>query len=401
MKFSYRARNKEGDIQVGFVDAFSKEAALEILQGYGLYATVLKPVAEPFWKQKIGFLSEASRRDVISFTSQLAMMLKSNIPLVESLETIASQTRKSGFREEIMKMSESIEGGSTLSQAVAEFPKIFSLFYIGMLKAGEISGNLPESLEYLGFYLEKEQDFVSRLIVAVSYPAFVLVVFLALAVITTIFIVPNFEQVFTEMNIQMPLLTRIIIGFSKIIQKWGLVLLGLLVAMVGTVIYLMKKKETKKVLDRIFLDIPLVGDIISKVFLARIALNLSTLVAGGVPISQSLEITSDLVNNDAYRDIILKTREGVRSGRPISSVLAAYPKRFPLLFVQMVTVGEKTGHMEKSLKNIVELYDKEVNKNIEFFIKLLEPVLIIILAAAVAAFAMGLFIPLFQQGMNF
>ncbi len=401
MRFSYRARNKEGDIQIGFVDAFSKEAALEILQGYGLYATVLKPAANPFWRQKIGFLSEASKRDIISFTSQLAIMLKSNIPLVESLETIASQTRKSGFREEIMKMAESIEGGSTLSQAVAEFPKIFSPFYIGMLKAGEVSGNLPESLEYLGFYLEKEQDFISQLIVAVSYPAFILVVFLALAVVTAIFIVPNFEQVFTEMDIQMPLLTVIIIGFSKIIQKWGIVLLGLLVAMVGTVIYLVKKKETRKVFDRIFLDIPLVGDLISKVFLARIALNLSTLIAGGVPISQSLEVTSDLVNNDAYRDIILKTREGVRSGRPISSVLAAYPKRFPLLFVQMVTVGEKTGHMEKSLKNIVDLYEKEVNKNVEFLTKLLEPVLIIILAAAVAAFAMGLFIPLFQQGMNF
>lgn len=385
---------------MGFVEASSKEAALEVLQGYGLYATVLVEVKDPFWRSKIRFLNEASHKDIVSFTRQLAIMLKSNIPLVESFETIAHQTRKEGFQEKLLKIAESVGGGETISKSLAEFPEMFSPFYVGMLKSGEASGRIPESLNYLADYLEKQQNFKNQVIAGLAYPGFVLVVFFGIAIVMCIFVIPNFEQVFADMEMELPILTQVVLGSANFMKKWGMALFLILAVLIGAAIYLFRDEENKKKLDKFLLDLPLVGNLMSKMLLSRIALNLSTLVAGGVPISQSLEITSDLVANDVYKTIILKAREGVRAGRPISSVLATYPKRFPFLFIQMVTIGEKTGRLESSLQNVVDLYEGEVNKSVEAMTKLLEPILIIILGIAVAVFALALFVPLFQQGMT-
>jgi type IV pilus assembly protein PilC len=145
---------------------------------------------------------------------------------------------------------------------------------------------------------------------------------------------------------------------------------------------------------------PILGDFLKKYFLTRVALNLSTLVAGGVPILQALEITGDIVGNRRYKDIILRTREGVKAGQTLSSVLLGYPEEFPLLFVQMTVVGERTGHLESTLKNIVILYEKEVDRAVDSFIKLLEPMMILILGGLVAFLAMSLFVPLFQKGLS-
>lgn len=385
---------------MGFIEASSKEAGLDVLQGYGLYATALIEVRDPFWRNKLRFLNEASRKDIVSFTRQLAIMLKSNIPLVESLETIALQTRKKGFQEKLLKIAESIGGGETISKSLAGFPKLFSRFYVGMLKAGEASGKIPESLNYLAGYLEKEQNFKSQIIAGLAYPAFVLVVFFGIAVVMTIFVIPNFEQVFADMDMELPILTQVVLGSANFMKKWGIFFVLILAALIGVGAYLLRDEENKKKMDRFLLDLPVVGNLMSKMFLSRIALNLSTLIAGGVSISQSLEITGDLVSNNVYKTIILKAREGVRAGRPISSTLAAYPKRFPFLFIQMATVGEKTGSLESSLQNVVELYEEEVNKSVETMTKLLEPILIIVLGLTVAVFALALFVPLFQQGMT-
>jgi len=400
MKFSYQARNKDGDIQMGFIEASSKEMALEVLQGYGLYVTVLLEVKDPFWRSRIRFLNEASRKDIVSFTRQLAIMLKSNIPLVESFETIARQTRKKGFQEKLLKIAESVGGGETISKSLAEFPKMFSPFFIGMLKSGEASGRIPESLDYLANYLEKQQNFKSQIIAGLAYPGFVLVVFFGIAVVMAIFVIPNFEQVFADMDMELPILTQIVLGSANFIKNWGILLALILAGLIGAAIYFFQDEENKKKMDKFILDLPFIGDLVSKMLLSRIALNLSTLIAGGVSISQSLEITSDLVANDVYKTIILKAREGVRAGRPISSVLAAYPKRFTFLFIQMITIGEKTGRLESSLQNVVDLYENEVNKSVETMTKLLEPILIIILGLTVALFALALFVPLFQQGMT-
>lgn len=399
MKFSYQARTKHGAIQTGFVEASSRNGALSVLQKYGLYITYLSKVREPVWQQRIEFLRKASRKDVVFFTRQLAIMLKSNIPVVESLETIARQLSKLGFREQILKMAEQVEGGEPLSKIFSSFPKLFSRFYIGMLKSGEVSGKVSDSLEYLADYLEKEHDFKSKVIMAIIYPVFVLMVFFVVVLIMGVVVVPQFAEIFEGMEANLPFITRLVIDFALIIKDWWFIVILSFISFCFSLFFFLKSKETKKILDRTFLEAPLINDFFKKFFLGHIALNLSTLVAAGIPISQSLEITSDVVGNDIYKEILLKTRDGVRAGKSISSILSSYPEAFTLFFIQMVVVGEKTGHLENTLQNVVRLYEKETDRIIEGFLKFLEPLLIIFLGVLVAITAISLFVPLFQKGL--
>jgi type IV pilus assembly protein PilC len=321
--------------------------------------------------------------------------------LSNSLGVLAQQTKKRDFKEKILKMSDYIEGGNNLSQAFSHFPDLFSPFYIGMLKSGEASGNVPETLEYLADYLEREQDFVSKALTALIYPAFLTLVFVIIAFIGSIFIIPTFEDVFKDMEIELPFITKVVIGFSNFIRGWWWFFLLCFVTLIVLFFYSLKQKQGKKILDKNILDLPLIGPFVSKFFLSRIALNLSTLISGGVPISQALEITADLVGNLTYKEIMVKTKEAVRAGKSISSVLSTYPDRFPPLFIQMISTGEKTGKLESSLLNIVKYYQKDVDKMLDVMVKFLEPVLIIFFGVLVGILALSLFLPLFQQGMNF
>lgn len=397
MKFSYQARTKEGEIQTGETEASSREAALSLLQRSGLFVTYLIESQEPFWQKSVGFLAKTRKGDIVFFTRQLAIMIKSNIPVVESLETIARQTKKKDFQEKIMKLAEQIEGGTPLSQALTTFPEIFSPFFIGMVKSGEVSGNIPESLDYLADYLEREDDFRSKLIAALTYPAFVIVVFIAIMFVMAIMVVPEFGEIFAETGVELPWLTKLVIKLSTFLkEQWWLPLLFIFGLGIGLV-SVFKNKIAKKRLDRFLLDLPLIGDFFKKVYLSQIALNLSTLIAGGVPISQALEIVADVVDNHVYQQAIFQTREGVRAGQTMSSVFSAHPEEFSLLFIQMVIVGEKTGNLENSLQNIVSFYQKQVERTLESFVKLLEPMLIIVLGILVVGLAMSLFVPLFQR----
>jgi len=398
MRFSYQARTATGEVQTGFVEASSREAALAVLQKYKLYVTFLSEVKEPFWQKRIEVFKRVSKRDIVAFTRQLAIMLKSDIPVVESLETIARQTKKPRLRETILKIAEQVEGGSSLSQSFSTHKKFFSPFYVGMVRSGETSGKVPESLNYLADYLEREQDFTSGIIMAMIYPAFVLAVFFMVMFVMSIVVVPKFSEIFAGMETDLPLLTRIVIQFADFMKKQWPVLLFSFFCLGLSIFLLLKSRETKKFLEKLSLKLPLIGDFFRKFFMTRIALNLSTLISGGIPISQALEITGDVVGNDVYKDIMLKTRDGVRAGQNISSILAAYPERFSLLFIQMIVVGEKTGHLERTLQNVVDLYQKETERTLDAFIKSLEPIMIIILGGLVTLLALALFVPLFQRG---
>lgn len=397
MRFSYQARTEEGEIQTGFVEASSREAALSVLQRYGLYVTYLTQLKEPFWQRRIEFFREASKGDIVAFTRQLSIMLKSEIPVVESLESVVRQTKKMGFQEKILKIAEMVEGGSTLSQAFSNFPEIFSPFYVGMLKSGEASGRIPESLEYLADHLEREQDFISKIITSIIYPAFILAVFFLVLFLMAIFLVPQFAEIFA--GIELPFLTRLVLGAADFLKRSWWILFLLFSGLGFSIFFSLKSEEGRKFLDKFSLDLPIFSDFLKKIYLSRFSLNLSTLIAGGVPITQALEITGDVVGNSVYKEIILKTRDGVRAGESISSVLASYPEVFPPLFLQMTIVGERAGHLEKTLQNVFTFYQKEVDRALDTFVKFLEPMLIIFLGLLVALLAVSLFLPIFQKGL--
>ena len=397
MKFSYKARTKDGHVESGVIEASSKDAALEVLGEYNLYPTMVKPV-RGLLEDEISFISPVSKNDVIIFTRQMSILSKSNLPIVESLETISAQMGSPAFKEKILELSAAVEGGSSLSQSFKKFPDIFSPFYIGMLRAGEKSGNMPDSFKYLADYMEKNRRLKGQLMGALLYPSFVIISFFVLMMLMSAFIVPNFEKVFAGMEMELPTSTRIVMAASKVLNKvWWLIalILGIAVALLS---HFFKRKEVKERLDRVALKVPVMGGILKKIYLSRVALNLATLIAGGVSISDALEITSELVGNSVYKDIVLKTRKEVRSGRRMGSIFSLYPNEFSELFLQMITSGERTGTLDKTLRNVVEFYDDEVERSLSQLLKFIEPTLIVFLGGAVAFLSVSMFLPLFQTG---
>lgn len=398
MKFNYQARTKTGEIQAGVIEASSEEAALALLQKYQLFVTFLeKAETPPLFERKIKLFERISPKEVVVFSRQLAILFKSEVPPVEALHALIDQTKNLSFKEKILKIAENVEGGISLSQAISNYPKIFSHFYISMIKTGEVSGNLPQSIENLADHLEREITFKSKVIGAMIYPVFVLGVFLIILTAMVVFIIPNLSQVLTASGVEAPFITKIVFKLSDFLRRWGVYLaVGFLILLILVFRY-SKTAEGKKFFDKTSLRIPILNSLLMKIYLSRFAENLSTLISGGLAISRALEITGEVVGNDLYRKIIMETRDGVRKGERISVILEKYPAFIPPLFIQMTTIGEKTGKLHASLMNIVNFYQKEVDRALDNFMRLLEPIMIVFLGLIVAGLVGAVLLPMYSQ----
>ena len=398
MKFNYQARTKKGDMQTGTVEASSREAALNLLQKHQLFITLLeKAEAQPLLSKKIKLFEKISRKDIVNFSRQLALMFQSKIPLLEALQTLALQTKNPSFREKILTLTEEIESGTSFSLALARYPKLFSSFYVSMVKSGEASGTLSESLDYLAEHLEREYHLVSKIQGAMIYPALIVLVVIGVLVMMMFFVIPNMAKVLTETGQELPLLTTVVIGLSNFFRSWGWLIF---LMVLGAAIFLFRYSKTsdgKKFKDMLLLKIPLVGPFLKMIYLSRFAENLSTLITGGLPIVQALEITGEIVGNDVYQTIISQLKEEVKKGEKISKFLIRYPQQFPPILTQMVTVGEKTGTLDKSLMNVVDFYRKEVDRAIDNLLSILEPLLVVFLGLIVAGLMGAVLMPLYKM----
>jgi type IV pilus assembly protein PilC len=397
MRFHYQARTKEGYVQSGIVDASSREAAVSILQSHGLYITFLREEKKPFLLTKeLSIFQKISKKEIVLFFRQMAVLVKSKVPLVESLYTIAGQTKKQHFKEKIQTVAEKVESGVPLSQALASFPQIFSPFYINSIKSGEVAGKLSDVLTYLADHTEREYHFYSKVLGALIYPLFVLFVFIVILSLMLLLVVPNLGKLLLETGQNLPSLTIFVINFSIFFRKWWGLILFIFLFFVSALIFLFKSREGGIFLKRISLRIPFFGPFVRKIYLVRVAENLSVLISAGLPIVQAIDITREIVGNPVYEEIMLETRERVKRGEPISAILSGYPNDFPPLFTQMTSVGEKTGNLDSTLMNIVDLYSKEIDRFLDAFIRVLEPLLIIILGFLVAGLVASVILPLYQ-----
>ena len=397
MKFNYQGRTKKGEIRTGKVEASSREAAASLLQKHGLYVTFLEEFVPPLYARRVKFFEKISQKDLVLFSRQLAIMFKSKVPLVESLSVLSLQTDNPDFKEKIMKLSEEVEGGTALSNALANFPEVFSSFYVAMIKSGEVSGKLAEVLNYLADHLEREYHLTAKTKGALLYPALIIFVVFLVLILMVFFVIPQLAEVLTAEKGALPWITMFVINSSAFIRSWGWVILIVLVLFTAVFLRYYQTDKGQKFFDKEFVKLPIIGSFLKMVNVARFAENLSTLISGGLPIAQSLETVGDIVENSAYKEVIFKTRDEVRKGVPISSVLSRHPDLFPPVFIQMVLVGEKTGTLDSTLMNIVEFYQKEIDRMIDNILSVLEPVLIVFLGLVVAGLMLSILMPLYKM----
>ena len=396
MNFNYTARTKEGEMQAGVVHAGDRKEAVDALQNNGLVVVTIEEEGKSLFSKKLTIFSRVKSKDLVSFSRQLATLFGAKVSLVSSVELLAAQIKEPYFQEVLFSVSSAVEAGSSFSQALAAHPKVFSDFYINMVHAGEVSGNLEKTLEFLADYLEKQQNLVSKIKGALTYPAFLMVGFIIVGVLVLTIVIPNLTEVLTQSGQELPLPTKMIIAFSNALINWGWLMAILLAGGIFAFSTALKKnKEVRYLYDEFKLKLPIFGKIYKKFYLARLADNLGTLIEGGLSILQSFQITAEVVGNAVFREIILEAKEQVRAGNSISSVFEKY-EVIPPLVSQMIATGEKTGSLDYILKKLSDFYSREIETVVGSLAQLIEPLMLFILGAGIAILFASVLLPVYN-----
>lgn len=399
MKFNYQARTSEGVIQTGTVEAPNKDSAIETLHSHNLIIFEISEEQKGFISQieeGFSFLNKIKKQELVIFSRQLSVLFDAQVPLVQALRTLADQSTPS-FRKIIMEIATDVDSGISFSQAIEKFPSIFSFFYVSVVRAGEASGRLQEVLNYLAGHEEKAYDLNRKVKGAMWYPAFVVSALIIVGAVMMIFVIPQLTSVLEESGQELPILTKIVIGMSRFMQSyWWLLFLGIGGLIVGA-FYALKTVSGRRFWDELKLNMPIFGPVFRKVYLTRFSENLGTLIKGGIPIIQSLTITSDVVGNVIYKDIILKAREEVRRGNTIHLTFLT-EKYIPPMVAQMIRVGEQAGKVDILLAKLASFYQKDVDNIMENITSLIQPILVLILGGAAGVLVAAILLPIYNIG---
>ena len=397
MKFNYQTRTQQGEIQAGTIEARNKEAAIGILQSRGLLVVFLEETSSvPFYVRSFRPFQKVKIKELTLFYRQLAILFESNVSPLDSLHILREQIKNQVFKETIYEIEKDVKGGEPLSAAMEKHPKVFSSFYVNVVRSGEATGNLSEILKYLADHAEREYNLNSKVKGAFTYPAVIFSMFLIIGALMMIFVVPQLTSMLTEMGGTLPLTTRVLIATSNFLRSW--IWLVILV-IIGLVVFLRKYIKTPKgrlIFDVIKLKIPIFNDLFKKIYLARFAENLRTLLKGGVSILKALDITASVMGNKVYENIINEAREKVKIGETMSSSFANHPKEMSPLVTQMVGVGEKTAQIDNILDKVSSFYQQDVDRLVGNMTQLIEPIMILILGAGVGLLVASILMPIYN-----
>ena len=397
MKFNYQARTKKGEIQTGVVEAGSHEAAIDTLQRHDLVVVFLEELSEvPFYTRSLRVLQRIKPKDITIFYRQLAILFEANVSPLDSLKILGDQSKNSVFRDLIFEIEKDVRGGETLSLAMSKHPKIFSPFYINVVIAGEATGKLHEVLRYLADHAEREYNLNFKVRGAFTYPIVILTLFIVVAILMMIYVIPQLASMLEEIGQKLPLTTRILIGASRFMKSWFWLIGLIIAALVFAVIKFIKTERGRLILDILKLKIPVFKSIFQKIYLTRLSENLKTLLIGGIPILKALDITALVIGNKIYEKIIMEAREQVRVGKTISSAFSNYPKQITPMVTQMIGVGEKTAELDTILEKVATFYQQEVDRTVANMTQLIEPFMILFLGAGVGFLVSAILMPIYN-----
>ena len=397
MNFAYKIKTQSGEIIEGKVEAPEENKAVEILQSKGYLILSLKQLGGDIFSIDLNkYFQKPKNKDIVIFTRQLSTLIDADMPLAEGLRTLARQFEKPTLRKVLSEISDSVEGGSSLSNALANHPKLFSSFYIKLVQSGEISGKLHETLLYLADHLERSQEINSKIRGALAYPAFVVFALVVVTGIMVVYVLPQLLSIFKDVGANdLPLTTRTLIWITSFINNYLYYILGLLFGSIFVGWQYLKTPAGKIMFDNIKINMPALGIVVRNLYLARISESLATLIKSGIPILDTIHITSDLVGNANYQKILLDAEESVRGGGSISEVFSRYKEIPPLMF-SMVSIGEKTGKLDFMLEHISKFYKSESDSTIDSISTLIEPILVLILGVAVALLVSAILLPIYN-----
>jgi type IV pilus assembly protein PilC len=322
-------------------------------------------------------------------------MVDSGIPIAPALDVLADQMDDRNFRLVLQKIRDDIEAGSSLSEALGKHPRAFSDFFVNMVRAGESSGRLDEILDRVATYIEKVSVLTGKVRASLFYPAFVTLLSMGITTFLIVVIVPKFKDIFTALGGKLPAPTQFLLTLSELLRTYFVIEIIVITAVIAGFNFYVRTESGRMWFDKLTLKFPVIGKLLQKVFIARFARTLSTLVKSGVPILSSLEIVAKTAGNKVVEKAVMAARTSIKEGENIADPLA-HSKVFPTMVTRMIAVGEKTGELEKMLTKIADFYENEVDAAITALTSLIEPMVIAILGVVIGGIVIALFMPIFQ-----
>ena len=395
MIFKYKAIGANGEAVEGVIDAINVDIAINQLQKRGLIISKINLPEEKKIKLSISFFNRVHNKDIVILSRQMATLFQAHIAALRIFNLLANQIDNQTLKKYLLAIVDDLQGGSSISKALEKYPDAFSEFYVNMIKAGEESGKLDETFNYLADYLDRTYEVTSKAKNALIYPAFVIMTFIGVMVLMFTVIIPKIALIIIDSGQEMPFYTKIVISISDILVHYG-VFIGAGIVILGFLGWKYSRTEAGgNFLDTIRLQIPYLGDLYRKLYLSRIADNLNTMILSGIPILRALEITSFVVDNRVYKRIIDRSLVEVKGGGSLSSSFGQY-KEIPGMMTQMIKVGEESGELGNLLKTMAQFYQREVTGAVDTLVSLIEPVMIVLLGLGVGILLAAVLMPIYN-----
>ncbi len=394
--FVYTAHKTEtGETVKAEVQAENERAAAKLLVAQGLFPISIDPKDGAGFLAKSGFGTRVGAKDRVIFTRQLSTLINAGLPLTQSLRTVSEQVQNKTLHDVSVAVVSSVESGTSLSQSFAQYPKIFSDIYVSLVAAGESSGSLDKSLERIAMQQEKDAAIVGKIRSALIYPIIVLLVIAAVLVFMLTTVLPQVGGLYKDLHKPLPTLTQILLAISNFIMHfWFIVIIGLVAGGFALKNYI-QTEQGRAVADRVKLDVPLFGKIYRKVYMARFARTLGTMLQSGIPMLEALRIVKNAIDNVHVEAVLEKSMQGVKGGKALSTTLEN-EETFIKLVPQMIKIGEQSGAIDSMLDRVATYYENEVDEEVKNISTTIEPLLMVVLGVTVGGVIAAILMPVYS-----
>ena len=402
MLFSYKAIDQSGSQREGTVGAPSVDAAISIVQKRGYKLTEINEVVEStsLFDVEFTFLSGVSYKEIVILSRQIATLFQAQVSPLRIFTLLSAEVENKALATAMNQIVGDLQAGNSISRALSAHPHIFSSFYVNLVKAGEESGSLDQSFEYLADYLDRQYEIQSKAKNALIYPAFVIGIFIIVMTLMMTTVVPSIATILVDSGQELPIYTKIVLGISDFLVNY----IGFIVVLMGVAgVAGWRLSQTpigRRLIDETLLSAPVIGDLQRKLLLTRICDNLSTMLSSGISMVQALEVTGDVVDNTVFKEILEEVLVEVKGGRAFADSIAEY-EHIPGVLAQMAKVGEETGSLSNILKTLSNFYRREVNNAIDAMIGLIEPIMIVLLGLGVGVLLASVLMPIYNLTSGF
>lgn len=396
MLYNYKVVTKSGSEKKGQIEAATMDLAVANLQRREYVVVSIVPDSKKsILEISLPFLDRVPMKDIVMMSKQASTLFEAQVSAVKTFELLGENSESKGIQKALAAVTEDVRGGTSISGAMSKQPKVFSNFYVNMIKAGEESGKLTETFTFLAEYLERNYALTSKTKNALVYPSFIIFTFISVMVMMLVKVIPQMAVIIEDSGQEIPYYTKLVLALSDFFVQYGLIFLIFIVIAGAFIARTLKTKSGSARFDRLKIMMPGFGKLFRKTYLARISDNVNTMLSSGIPVVRTLEIAADVVGNHVYEQILLDTVEEVKGGNSISNAFAKH-EEIPAIMVQMIKVGEETGSVGKILKTLARFYNKEVITTVDTLIGMIEPAMIVLLGLGVGGLLMSVMVPIYN-----